>query len=433
MIESALESEIRVKPGLLGALNNHLLDQISPKLSPEQIRRLRLNLKSIRGRKLISPRDQSKCLLKQFDVNTIEKLAENVDKVADPVEGEFKLGNKILEISPFQQAADRRYRSLQIEDPNQQVVFDYWINNFHKLPENLPLKEKITSTITRPLSCIYNELGFMWSLAKIKSGMAIPNSGKIGKQASNFLIQSSIDSSVKCQLRKDIQSSAMDISDKSRRDQVVKGILTNYQYSDDSLEAMVFSHPDYFPRLAKSLVMNLTYYGGLRQVLGWSAYAAMVKVTVPYTDVTIKIPGTVDFFQSQVDQIGSNPMTWLAGGTLAGLMIARMGVDYYVLKKRDMTPDTFELGLALSSGRVDEYQNLRVNPKFGVTGPLFDVAISSTIFGAAFGVDLPYSIPAYLLAMGVDQISFMGSNLGYLLWSRRNGNNKSIGKENLDA
>lgn len=414
----------RSSPNLLERQNDRLCSQIISRLPIEQSQRLILNLVSMRAKKVITPANQRNSLKKHFKAETIEKLVENVTTVLDSTEGEFQLGNKVLEIAPFQAAVDRGFRALQTDNPDQLAAFDYWIKNLYKLPEDLPVKEALRKTITSPIARVCGELGFMWNLLKIKGGMALQGSSGLSEQVGRFLIQSSIDSSVKTQVRRDIQSLA-EVSDESRRGKLRDGVLRRYGYEKESLEAKVFSHPDFFPRLIKSGIYAVTWYGGLRQFLGWSAFAAMVKVPVPFTDVKLQIPGSVERFRSVVDQYGFSTSALIAGGALAGVMAARMGIDYYVLKQCDMTPDTLELSLALSAGKIDECQNLRANPKFGLIGAPIDVAMSSTLYGFAWGLDLPYSIPAYLLAMGVDQISFMSSNLGYALISRRKGSKNS--------
>lgn len=435
IVENSREAVRRTVNSFKG-INDRLAGDVISRLPVEQARKMSLGLASARGREITLPVQQKKSLKKRFDAQTIDDITPIAERLSQTVEDESRLGNKILDLDPFQKALDRNYRNLQLENPDQKAALEYWVKNIHQIPQDKGLFQEVKKIISGDiLSSPLREVGIFLTLLKIRGGLSMKNSSGITKKVGDFLVDSSVTSSIKTQAREDIQG-LTEVDNEDRREVMRDEVLARYGYERDSLQGRVFSHPDYFSRIGKSWGSTLTWYGMTRQVLGWGAFASMVKVPLPFTipvintDVITAPWPTVVPFQLMVDQLGVTQSTIISGGILAGLMVARMGVDCYVLKKRDMSPDGLETSLALSAGRVDEFQNLRANHKFGIVGPLVDVAISSLQppYSAAWFVDSPYSVPAYLLAMGVDQLSFMGCNLGYLLWSRKSGNSIKTGE-----
>lgn len=400
----------------LQRINNRLVSSVISRLPVELGRRLGLGVMSARAKEIIPPSQQRKTLGKIFSPQTIQDISPLAESLAQSVEDESRLGNKILDLDLFQKALDRNYRRIQLNNLDQQAALDYWVKNIHQIPQDHSLFQRVCSVITaESVRSQLSEVGILFTLLKIRGGVALKSKPGILGKAGTFLVDSSVSSSVKTQVRKDILGLGNVEADK--RETLRDEFLQGYGYTKDSLEGRVFFHPDYLPRITKAGLSTLTWYSGIRQIVGWSAFGAMSRVTLPFMDVNYSLPfETVESFHSLVDRVGVAPMVLASASVLTGLMIARMGVDCYVLKKRDASPDVVETSLALSAGKIDNYQNLRANYKFGIVGPLVDVAISSLqppwVF--AWGADPPYSIPAYLLAMGADQISFMVSNLGYL-------------------
>lgn len=264
---------------------------------------------------------------------------------------------------------------------------------------NRPFLHKVKGGLSRTL----NEVEISSYLVSVITGTGLKTVGI--KKTGDFLT----DYPIKRRLLVDLENAVSGVEDGEAKRQITERVIGSYGI--DKVDTKVFTHPDFLSRLGTSFLLNRTYYEGARQFFGWGAFASLIKLPM----IDIKMPYSVDFFRQIVDQHGISTITAVSGGVLAGLMAARMGVDYWVLKNRDMTPDTLELFFALSGGKVDNDNRLRVNPKFGLIGAPIDVTVSSTVppFSAAWLMDFPYSIPAYILAMSVDQITFICGNLAY--------------------
>lgn len=298
----------------------------------------------------------------------------------------------MVEPDIFELEINQRIRQKQLHEPDQDEAIKHWImGTTQESMKRVPLYKKISTA----LSDGAKEANIISKLAMIRLGSKIRTRVPV---VGDFLI----DTPVKMRLLEDIQYALSRTSDESEKQSLVREVVEFYGVGPQAVRT--FQHPDFLPRLATSLVLNRTYYEGSRQILGWGAFGTLLFA-----------PGVSDYFRKMVDVYGAEQATAAGAGILAGLGMVRMGVDCYVLKKRAMTPDVVELFLGLTSGQVDKQGKLRANLRWGLIGAPLDIWISSAWppYSLAWGVAVPYSIPAYLLAMAVDQITFMGANLFY--------------------
>lgn len=171
------------------------------------------------------------------------------------------------------------------------------------------------------------------------------------------------------------------------------------KYGMNSVEISAINHPDFRNRLAGSLALQVGIYTWPRLVIGYSVYAGLLLSSE---------------FRSLV---GNGPFLATAASmlVLSAGVLARTRIDYKILQEQNMSPDLLETTLANLKGDIRHDGQLQANAKMGFIGAPLDVAISSCApaFAWAWFTDVPYSIPAYLLAMYVDQVVFTATNLGW--------------------
>lgn len=299
----------------------------------------------------------------------------------------------MVEPDIFRRELDRRIRQRQVDSPNLNEAVSHWVVEvIPETPERQTFPKRIFGVFSNGAkeANIVSKLVVMWLGGGIRTKIPI---------LGDFLI----DTPVKMRFLEDVRYALSKAGDESEKGSLVNEVVELYSGLDPE-EVRIFQHPDFLPCLTTSWILNRTYYEGSRQILGWGAFGTLLFA-----------PGISDYFRRMVDVYGAEQATMAGAGILAGLGMVRMGVDCYVLKKRAMTPDVVELFLGLTSGQVDKQGKLRANPRWGLIGAPLDIWISAVWppYSLAWGVAVPYSIPAYLLAMAVDQITFMGANLFY--------------------
>lgn len=171
------------------------------------------------------------------------------------------------------------------------------------------------------------------------------------------------------------------------------------RYNLDSQELSTVAHPDFIKRIRNALALNGVIYTWPRYILGYSAFAALLSA---------------EGFKNYVISTPTETTIASASILLAGA-IARARIDYAVLRDRNMSPDISETFFALLRGRIDDKFQLKANSRWGLLGAPLDIGLSSLApgYSLAWFVHLPYSVPAYLLAMYIDQVVLAGTNV---LW-----------------
>lgn len=389
MTEIQSENRPQTKQDILCRFNDKLQRSLLIRLPSQQRLGASLALKSARATEIPSPSNQRRGLLKKFQPEVVDKLTKIVDNLTDSVEGEFRLGSKILENSSFQEALGREYRELQIADPDQEKAFDYWIQNSDRLSKDQPLHRKIILGLQDKLGEIYHTA----RLLTMHSGLGVRN---IGQKTNMGWVKNIGDKIIDAPVKLQMQSDLVDISQSETTDVETKIRETAKRYGLDSASVNILAHPDFRKRIAASLSLNVLIYTAPRQILGWGAYVGLLAS-----------PG----FREMVESNGTN-LTLTSAGLLMGMGAVRMAVDYAVLKARNYSPDILETATAQISGKLESDLKLKANPWCGLLGTPIDIAISSLQppYSAAWFTNPPYSIPAYILAMGVDQGVFIATN-----------------------
>lgn len=405
MLEVRSETHDLHQTGVIYRFNKQLEKPLlGANLPREQLGRIKLALKSAQGVEILSPSSKRKGLLKQFRPEVVDRLTRTVDGLVDSIDGEFRLGSKILENDPFREALDRGYRELQIIDPDQEAAFDYWVKNADRLSKDEPIYRRILSGLSDKLG----ELSQTTRLLVMNTGLGIRNIGQKGnidllKQAGDKFIDAPVSLQVQSDLVEAAQRETVGIN--SSVEEVAR------RYGLDEVSVGIVTHPDFRKRIAASLSLNMTIYTAPRQILGWGAFAGLLTS-----------PG----FREMVETNGTN-LTLVSAGVLLGISATRMFIDYSVLKARNYSPDILETVAAQMGGHIGSKFELKVNPWYGLLGTPIDIAISSLQppYSAAWFANPPYSIPAYLLAMAVDQGVFSVTNS---VWSviRKNKKDKDV-------
>ncbi len=363
-------------------MNEHnpleLWGQVLINALPEtQAKRVNLALKSARASKLPSPQETARGLHQKFSPKIVDEVLPKIDQVLSEVDEDLFLGPKVLNPEQFRNEAEKRWLQISAQNTTQDEAFLYWIQNWDKPKNPLNSARKLFGNAVRELN-----IGFRQSLLTL---------GTVLRR------KALVDTFINWQLCDDITEVSSNVQNQKEAQLQSQSVLN--RYGIDTLENNVLSHPDFYKRLLLSGGMNTTIYFLPRQILGWGTYFGLLNL--PY-------------FQEAVDT-NINSINIACFGILAGTTITRMGIDYWVLKKRGYSPDMVETIPALMSGRVSETSQLKANPKWGFIGAPFDIAVSSfqPPYSAAWLASLPYSIPAYTLAIAVDQITFSATNLSF--------------------
>lgn len=192
---------------------------------------------------------------------------------------------------------------------------------------------------------------------------------------------------------------ADDIANAAHSDDQTKITQLSEEYGLTTKDLSTITHPDFRTRIVESLALNTIVYSLPRQVLGWGVFLGLLASPE---------------FRDMVDQ-NVIATTLASGGLLLAGGAVRARIDYKVLQDQGMSPDVYETTLGLLSGSIDNNMELKANPKWGFFGVPFDIGVSSIVppFAGAWFFNMPYSVPAYLGAMYVDQVIFAGTNIGW--------------------
>lgn len=388
------------KPSKWQKFTNSWSERLVNKLPKIKSERFKLALKSSNGQLVTLPAEHKKALQVGVPAEVVVQVTSTVESIMDSINADFLIGHKVLEVEPFREVMQREFRALQIDDLDQQDAFYYWLYNFDHLP-----KDEKPSLFNLGLELIgkFSEkpnLVTRFALVEIGSAM----NGRFSK-VGNFLV----DLPVQSQVQSDLVDSIGITEDEKAIEKRFKKIGERYQLKRDELG--VLTHPSFRERLFNSVGLQLGIYTIPRLVLGYAAFGALL--------------GSEEFGKL-VTQHGMET-TAISAAVLLGGMLARARIDYSILKERGYSPDLLETGFANLAGNVNDQQKLIPNPKFGFLGAPIDVAISSfgPGYSAAWFLDLPYSIPAYLLAMYVDQVVFTVTNVGWAVREKMKYNKKN--------
>lgn len=268
-----------------------------------------------------------------------------------------------------------------------------------------PLLKKIFPFVRK----LYREPAITFTLASMELGsLSIKSAEKMHKNSP--IGNNLIDMPIRMQFTSDIIDASSNADDQESRVDKIRKISEQYCLSGNELT--VISHPDFYKRITQSALLSSTVYTLPRQVLGWGAFGGLL--------VSPEFKQIVD--ANQIGITALSALVLLAGG------IARVRIDYKILEDVKVSPDIFETTLATSTGKVMENGELKPNAKWGFLGAPLDIAISSLQppYSAAWFADLPYSVPAYLLAIYVDQVVFATTTIGWgTIIKRRNKNLKN--------
>lgn len=394
----------------LKRFNNFRIKRLIPQLTEPQAKGLGLAIQSARAKRFRLPVDQSDALKDNWNIDTIRSLSENIEKSL-PSTSEALLGRKILDPELIGQEVDRGFRALHIDDSNQQEAFHFWIESFTELPENgnrfTRMKESIKMGLT--------EISIGGKLLLTEVGTLIQ---KRFVKAGNFLIETP----AKLQMAEDIIQT---LSEQEKIDPAKnhQAEVIAQRYGLSSLDIDTYAHPDFRKRIFNSLLLSTSIYTLPRQILGWGAFWGFL-----YSPQ----------LRHAIDN-NSLAITAISAAVLTAGALARTRVDYAILKDRQYSPDILETTLGVMGGSVGQDHRLRTNPKSAFLGSAFDIAVSSLQppYSAAWFIDSPYSIPAYLLAMYVDQVVFATTNVAWgtaiKIKERRHKNAVKPNKPNKEA
>lgn len=357
----------------------HVLCKILPE---DRCQGLMLAVRSARALKIVTPGEQSRALGKKNPTQVIDALSKKIEHILSNLEGDFLLGDKILDLDTYRAALDRSLRSVTVTE--EEFLARYWIDNFDRLPRNGLLEGRAGEVLRNSFSEL--SLGLRLTIAEV--GVLVQ---KRFTKAGHFLTKFPI----RYQLTQDIISAATQTNNQG--EEKSQNIAQRYGLSGD--DVTVFAHPDFRTRIRNSLALNVGIYTVPRQVIGWATYGFLLVSPE---------------FRQLVMSHGIETVLTAGGILLAGAM-ARARIDYTILKERQFSPDILETGFGVISGRIHRGNKLRTNPTAGLLGAPIDIAISSLQppYSAAWFADPPYSIPAYLLAMYIDQVVFAVTNVAW--------------------
>lgn len=374
------------KRDVVRKLNDGLAKNLISRLPSEQAQRLELALKSARGFDITLPKDHATTLSSRFTPATIETASELVVGLLPNVPREAILVDKVIDSSLFRRSFEQQVRQLQIVNPDQEAALQYWVQNLGELPKNRPIHDRFLEKLGKR----FREVSIGAKLIVAWVGVGIQDRfPQLRQNLSNFPITTQIAQDV-------VRVSAN--QDEETSDRRVKEVAERYKFGEVSFS--IVNHPDFRSRLKKSLALATTIYTLPRQILGWGAYWGLL---------------THPAFRETVDQQGLI-VAGLSAGILAAGALFRMGIDYHVLSRVGWSPDTWESVPAMLTGKIDRNYRLRANPKWGLLGAPVDIAVSSLQppYSVAWFINPPYSVPAYIWAMTVDQAVFSITNLGFL-------------------
>ncbi|MBI2021624.1 hypothetical protein HYS93_01925 [Candidatus Daviesbacteria bacterium] len=366
-------------------LNTHLESRVLAQLPQDEADKVRIARRSANATKIIPPSRQKKFLGRRYSAQTIDAISEQALAII-PTEHEARLGMKVLEVDPIREAADRNFRSMQLDNPDQKAALAYWIQNFDSIPEDRSKLGQAVDFLNRP----FRELGDFSNLLIMNLGVSLRGrTPSLAEKLVNYPIRKQLASDIVDIYREDLTEDAT----RYLRDDVAR------KYQADVDQMKILEHPEFGPRVRRSLIFG-TSNTLLRNASGWALYGSLLGA-----------PIVAPHFREFVEQ---NPDTAIAL-TLASISIgalARMGVDYWVLKNRGWSADALETVPALMSGKVNEENELKANPWWGVLGTPVDIALNfSPQYSWAFFTNPPYSTYAFALTVAWDQAVLALTNL----------------------
>lgn len=419
--------------GRLAEMNNFVWKKVSSKLTPKQITTGELVIRSSRGN-ILSPVDVSE--LKRYEDAEIQFKMEK-EQMITGFDETILLGVRVLDNDGYKSESQKKMMEYKELNPD---GFDEDLVSSSGDVKTGSIIDKAKDA----LSYINTELGVGLKIGLMGAGVSISSiSKRVGlpifnypvfmqmtndiieaqtfdeqqKEAANEILR--YDELYQIELEEGewrrerkparvlkIEGDTHNNKENTEKDESQEKIQKIVeQYGEDKVEGNVLTHPLFAERLKNSLALQVGVYTWPRQIIGWGSFAGIMAVPE---------------FRTCVDNYFLEA-TAISGALLASSMVSRMALDYWVLKQVDYSPDIIETTGALLNGKVDNNLNLKSDARFGLIGAPLDVAISSfqPPYSAAWITYPPYSIPAYLLAMAVDQGVFMATNYGFLKYQQR--------------
>lgn len=352
-------------------------------------------LESMGGTKIVFPDQQSEIIKKNTDVVINNRTANVVRGLVYDLQDESRLGSKALDLDRFKNRLTEHFEGYDFETTEQRLVVEYWLRNFDRLPQNKTFLGRVWGGLVEDR---LGELGLVAKLAFTITGIVLKNRGQ--REQLKFLIRAGdrlIDTATDFQ----ISSDAVGVTDNTPSEEIEKNERKAIadRYNIKGVKVKTLTHPEFGKRISRSFALNWTIYTVPRYVLGYAAFFALSNSS-EFHNLVNTHPGS---------------MNLIAGGVLGFGAAARAWIDSRVLVDRGYSPDPVETPLGLLTGSVDENLKLKANPKAGIVGPLLDLSVSSfaPTFSWAWVYYLPYSVPAYLWAMYVDQVVFATTNVAW--------------------
>lgn len=323
--------------------------------------------------------------------DSIEILDSRVRNIIATLDIDTARGNKAISMDGFRKEMIINWMGNYPVNPELDEYFADYIGRVDRAPKGLWRKSLNFFDQTREqvgLSAVYG-VGL--------AGQVISKVHKsAGKKLTEFPISYHLANDITSIVSSDVENKASKVEELSHR------------YNRSIAETSSAAHPDFTRRLiaASSLIPA---YNVTRQVAGWGSFGGLLVLPT---------------FRDAIDQ---NPeaVTALAGLFLAGSMAVRMATEYKTMERLNFNADALQVLASNLTGTIDESGNLKANPKATLYATPLDVLVSSLPpYGLAFVIDAPYSVSAYLCAMGIDQIGFATVN-GLLNLTKKGAKNAS--------
>ncbi len=300
-------------------------------------------------------------------------------------------GTKVISMDDYRKEMIIGWMGNHPENPELDKYFADFIGRVDQSPRGLKRKSLNLFDQAREqvgLSAVYG-LGLAGqALYKINK--------KIGKKLADFPISYHLAQDITGVVSSETENKASKVEELSRR------------YNRSVEEISIAAHPDFTDRLLASSTL-IPAYNLTRQVVGWGSFGGLLV-----------LPAFRDFMDQNPEAV-----TALAGLFLAGSMAVRMATEYKTMQRLNYNADALQVIASNLTGRIDESGNLKANPKATLYATPLDVLVSSLPpYGLAFVIDSPYSLPAYICAIGVDQIGFAAVN-GALNLAKKGAKNVS--------
>lgn len=378
---------------------------IAKNTPPDKRQKVFATVESLGSTQVTLPDSQRQYFGKRYTEDTIDQAADEAKKAMSVLNTDNLWGSYIYDLDLFREEISQQLGS--IEDEKTGELLEEWTRRLRNIRED----RSRVGTVIIPVWRQFGNLANLTKPSLITASILLRKLGRFSplNTPSEYVSNKVMDSAAKLQLTMDIVNTADPESSLDEQQKIATKIGERYGLDPNKLSKI--GHPDFLKRIGASLALQEAIYTWPRLVGGYAVFLAA-------------------WFSPEFrDLVDSNYglATAASAGVLAGSALVRACVDYAVLKKHNFSPDIVESAVGLLNGSIDDQKKLRIDPRAALIGPTLDIAVSSFAppFNAAWTLGLPYTVPAYLIAMAADQWIFFTTNI---LWSKSMSAIKKEGK-----